>query len=277
MKKCWLNEKTVILTGVTSGIGKLLAKKLIQNHNCHILGIGRNEKAIEELKNELGDKANLLEPHLFDVSKEENWKNLASELEEKNVNVDILINNAGQLPKFKKFEKYEASDFENIINVNFLSSVYSCTHILPLIKNSKTPAIINVSSSASLCPLAGTSAYSASKAALKSFTECLIEDYRKEIYIAYVCPGFTKTEIFRNQKVEIDKIVDKFCSSCEKNTNRILKKIKKRKRRIVVGFDAHLMDIFYRHFPRSFSHTCSSVLKKSKIKLFAEVWNNKKD
>lgn len=277
MKKCWLNEKSVLLTGVTSGIGKQLAKKLIEKHNCKILGIGRNEKAIEELKKELKDKAKNLDYRLFDVSKEENWQNLAKEIKEKNIAIDILINNAGQLPKFKKFEKYETSDFENIMAVNFMSSVYSVKHLLPTIKKSKSPAIINVSSSASLCPLAGTSGYTASKSALKSFTECLIEDYRKEIYVAFVCPGFTKTEIFRNQKVEVDKIVDKFCSSCEKNTNRILKKIEKKKKRIVVGFDAHLMDIFYRHFPRTFSHTCSSVLKQSKIRLFAEVWNNKKD
>lgn len=277
MKKCWLNEKSVLLTGVTSGIGKLLAKKLINEHNCKIFGIGRNEKAIEELKNELGDKKSNLDYRLFDVSNEENWKWLANDLQEKNINIDILINNAGQLPKFKKFEKYAPSDFENIMAVNFMASVYSVTHILPLLKKSSTPAIINVSSSAALCPLAGTSAYSSSKAALKSFTECLMEDYRKEIYVALVCPGFTKTEIFRNQKVEVDKIVDKFCSSCEKNTSRILKKIQKKKKRIVVGFDAHLMDFFYRRFPRSFSHTCSSVLKKSKIRLFGEVWNNKKD
>jgi len=277
MKKSWLNEKTVVLTGVTSGIGKLLAKKLIEKHGCKILGIGRNEKAVEEFKKELKEKSNLLVPYLFDVSKEENWKNFANELEEKNIQIDVLINNAGQLPKFKNFERYECEDFENIMKVNFMASVYSCKHLLPLLHNSKTPAIINVSSSASLCPLAGTSVYSSSKAALKSFTECLQEDLRKKVYVALVCPGFTKTEIFRNQNVEVDKIVDKFCSSCEKNTNRILKKIEKKKKRIVVGFDAHLMDGFYRHFPRTFSHTCSSVLKKSKIKLFAEVWNNKKD
>ena len=169
MKKCWLSEKTVILTGVTSGIGKLLAKKLIEKHNCKILGIGRNEKAIEELKSELKEKSNLLTAHLFDVSKEANWKNFAEQLKNENMQVDLLINNAGQLPKFKTFEKYECEDFENIMNVNFFASVYSCKHILPLLQKSKTPAIINVSSSASLCPLAGTSVYSSSKIPAAAF------------------------------------------------------------------------------------------------------------
>jgi len=277
MKKNWLNNKTVLLTGVTSGIGRLLAKKLILNHNCHIVGIGRNQDAINELKIELKEKSNLLEYRLFDVSKEENWSNLKEDFIKKNIKIDILINNAGQLPKFKKFDSCSIVDFENIMQVNFMASVYSCHHLLPILMQSSTPSIINVSSSAALCPLVGTSAYSSSKSALKSFTECLIEDFRKKIYVAYVCPGFTKTEIFRNQKVEIDKIVDKFSSSCEKNTTRILKKLIKRKKRIVVGFDAKLMDFFYRLFPRTFSHTCGGVLKKSKIKLFAEVFNQKED
>lgn len=277
MRKTWLNGKTILLTGVTSGIGRNLATKLILNHNCKIIGIGRNKDSIISLQADLGEKSNLFDYRLFDVSVEANWINLKNELYEKNIKIDILINNAGQLPKFKKFEGYSCQDYENIMNVNFFASLYSIKHLLPNIKTSDTPAIINVSSSASLCPLAGTSAYSASKSALKSFTECLIEDYRNQIYIAYVCPGFTKTGIFRNQKVEVDKIVDKFCSSCEKNTTRILKKIIKRKKRIIVGFDAHLMDKFYRHFPKSAPRTCSSVLKKSKIKLFAEVFNEQKD
>ncbi len=272
MKKAWINGKTILLTGVTSGFGKLLAKKLITNHNCKIIGIGRNKQKILDFQEELGDKSNMLEYHLFDVSEEQNWINLKQELEEKNIVIDVLINNAGQLPSFKKFEKYSTDDFRNIMKVNFMASVCSINHLLPLLKKSSAPAIINISSSASLCALAGTSAYTASKSALKTFTECLIEDYRNEFYIAYVCPGFTKTDIFRNQTQEVDKIVDKFCSSCEKNTNRILKKIIKRKKRIIVGFDAKLMDTLYRHFPRTASHTCSSVMKKSKIKLFKDVF-----
>jgi len=121
MKKNWLNNKTVLLTGVTSGIGRLLAKKLILNHNCHIVGIGRNQDAINELKIELKEKSNLLEYRLFDVSKEENWSNLKEDFIKKNIKIDILINNAGQLPKFKKFDSCSIVDFENIMQVNFNS------------------------------------------------------------------------------------------------------------------------------------------------------------
>lgn len=276
MKKNWLFQKNVVLTGVSSGIGRQLAKLLIEKEDCHIIGIGRRENAIKELICELGEKAKNFEYRLFDVSNEENWKKFAEELIQKEQKVDVLINNAGQLPKFKKFKEDCADEINSIMQVNFFSSVYAITQLLPILRQSETPSIVNVSSSASLCPLAGTSAYTASKSALKTFTECLIEDYRKKIYIAYVCPGFTKTEIFRNQNVEVEKIVDWFSSSCKKNTSRIYKKMKKRRKRIIVGTDAKFMDFFYRHFPRTFSHTCSWVLKKSKIKLYADVFKEDK-
>lgn len=277
MKKTWIDGKTIVISGVTSGIGQLLARILIEKHNCFVFGIGRRKESMLEFQNSLGDNAENFSFDLFDVGEESNWKSLAEKFEKENFQIDVLINNAGQLPKFKTYADTSPQEIESIMKVNFFASVYSSHHLLPLLQKSTSPAIINVSSSASLCPLIGTSAYTSSKSALKTFTECLIEDFRKQIYVAYVCPGFTKTNIFQNQNVEIEKTVDRFCSSCEKNTKRILKKIIKRRKRIVVGFDAHLMDIFYRHFPRTFSHTCTKVLKKSKVKLFSQVFDKKEN
>ena len=262
----------VVITGATSGMGRELAKRLIEKHNCHVIGIGRNEQGMIDLKNSLKEKSILFEYELFDVSKNENWKNFAQKLKNNSKNIDILINNAGILPKFKKFNEYEIEDAESVLGVNFMASVYSIKNLFPLLEKSSTPAIINVSSSAALCPLVGTSLYTASKSALKNFTECLMEDFRGRFYVAYVCPGFTKTNIFRNQNVKLEKIVENFCSSCEKNTARILKKIEKRRKRIVVGKDAKIMKNMYHFFPRTFPHICTKVFKKSKIKLYEEVF-----
>ena len=68
---------------------------------------------------------------------------------------------------------------------------------MSIIEKSSTPAIINVASSAGLCALPGTAIYSASKAGIKNFTESLMCE--KDYYIGLVCPGFTKTNIFRQQ------------------------------------------------------------------------------
>lgn len=67
---------------------------------------------------------------------------------------------------------------------------------------SSDPGIINIDSSAALMSLAGTSIYSASKAALKGFTEAVRNEFRGKVFVGLVCPGFTKTDIFREQKNE---------------------------------------------------------------------------
>jgi short-subunit dehydrogenase len=81
--------------------------------------------------------------------------------------------------------------------------------------------------------LAGTSVYSASKAALKSLTDAVREEYRKECYIGLVCPGFTKTNIFCNQGVtntsKAQKAMDFISTDCERMCNLILKGMKNKR------------------------------------------------
>ena len=199
MDKNWLDNKTVIVTGASSGMGKGITEKLIKEHGCKVLGVARSEKKMEALVAELGEYASQFSYQLFDVSVRENWENYVAYLNENGIKPDVLINNAGILPKFDRFEHYSVEDIEKAMNINFYSAVYSMHALLPLLLESSSPAIINIDSSAALMSLAGTSVYSASKAALKALTESMREEMRGRCYIGIVCPGFTKTDIFRNQ------------------------------------------------------------------------------
>ena len=164
-----------------------------------MLGVARSQQKMEALVAELGEYADKFSYQLFDVSDRANWDNYLAYLEENNIQPDVLINNAGILPKFDKFQHYSIEEIEKAMNINFYAAVYSMHALLPLILKSSSPAIINVDSSAALMSLAGTSVYSASKAALKSLTESMREELRGKCYVGIVCPGFTKTDIFRNQ------------------------------------------------------------------------------
>ena len=274
MKKKWIYGKTVVLTGASSGIGQKLAETLIKKYNCFVIGIGRNQLKMEKTKSLLGDKQTNFTYQLFDVSNIKNWQEFYDYLVKNSIKVDVLINNAGFLLPFAKFEKYTEENIEEIINTNFLSAVYSVKIMLPMIKESPTPAIINVSSSAALCSIVGTSMYTASKCALKGFTECLAQDYKKQIYVGLVCPGFTKTSIFDRQNSDISnsKLINSVCSSLDKAVKKITKKIVKKRKRIVVGIDAKMMDIFYRAFPRTISSTVRKVLKASKQEIFNDIF-----
>ena len=276
-KRKWLCDKTIVISGASSGIGRGLSKYLIEKYNCNIIGIGRNEDKMKSLLAELGDKCEKFSYQLFDVSKKENWENFHSYIEENNIIIDVLINNAGVLPAFDKFENQSIEKLESTMEINFYSYVYSYSILLDNIKKSNTPAVINICSSDALCPLIGTAIYSSTKSAIKAFTECVREENRGKIYISNICPGFTKTDIFRDMTQKPSRLINLVSMKSDKMVKKIAKAIIKKKGRKVIGFDAKLMDIMYRIFPRTSQRFFKWIFKISKVNLFDNVFdrNNK--
>lgn len=277
MDKLWMNNKTVIITGASGGMGKGVAEKLIKEHGCTVIGIARSEEKMQKVVAELGDDADKFSYQLFDVSKEENWLTFVDYLKENKIHPDILINNAGILPKFDKFQNYPVEYIENAMNINFYSAVYSIHALLPLLLESPAPAIINIDSSAALMTLAGTSVYSASKAALKALSEALREELRGKCYVGIVCPGFTKTDIFRNQESSDDKAqkaLNMVSTSCERMVKMIMRDIKSKRPLGVHGFDAAFMNYFGRIMPVQGGRLFSNVMKLSKLPLFDPVFKD---
>lgn len=275
MKKNWLNDKTVVISGASGGLGFNIAKKLIFDYNCNVIGIGRNKEKMFSNVETLKDKKDKFSCYFFDVSMKDNWINFYNELVEKNIKIDVLINNAGFMLPFKTFEKCTDEEIEEIINTNFISYVNSTKILLPLIKKSPTPSVINISSSAGLCAVVGESMYCATKYAVRGFTETLIEDYKKKIYVAGVYPGFIKTDILNRMSVsdKNNKAILKMMMPIDKATNIIVKKISKKKKRIVLGFDGKSMGFFARLFPVFTPSIITKVLRKSKLELFNEVFD----
>lgn len=269
----WIEGKTILISGASSGIGRGLAKYFIEKYNCKVIGIGRNEDKMKSLCAELKDKSNNFTYQLFDVSIEQNWLNLAQQLTDQNTQVDVLINNAGVLPPFDRFEKQDVKMLESTMATNFYSYVYAYKVMLPIIKLSTTPAIINICSSDALAPLIGTAIYSSTKSAVKAFTECIKEEHRGKIYISNVCPGYTKTDIFRNQTTGQSRLMDRVSMSTDKMVKKIGRGIVKKKGRMVIGFDAKFMDFMYRHFPRTSQRFFKKIFKDFKVPLFDNVFD----
>ena len=277
MSTCWLQGKTVVVTGASGGMGAGIAATLIKKHGCTVIGIARNERKILNFIDELGEEnAKRFSYRLFDVSVRENWESFAKELEEENIAVDVLINNAGILPKFKRFDRYSYEEIERAMNINFYSCIYSVKTMLPILQKSSSPAIINIDSSAALMTLAGTSMYSASKAALKSFTEALRLEFAGKIYVGMVCPGFTKTDIFSGQgdvgKGRASKIIEMISTDCDKMVKMIMFGIERKMPMQVRGMDAHAMSICNRLLPVAGSKLYSTIMKAAKVDIFDEVF-----
>ncbi len=277
MKKCYLQNKTVVISGASGGIGFSVAKMLIEKFNCKIIGIARNEKKILSAIETLGDKKSNFSYKIFDVSIRENWQNFAKELNDTNTKIDVLINNAGFMLPFAKYEKYSDAEIDEIIATNFSAYLYSISSLLPLLKQSSTPAIINVSSAAGLCAVVGQSMYCATKYAVRGLTETLQQEYKKQIYIGGVYPGFIKTDILNRQSEsgKKNKLINNLMMPLSKATKKIVKGIAKKKKRITMGIDGKPMAFLGRIFPNFTPNIITKVLKASKLEMFTDVFDYK--
>lgn len=279
MKKKWLNEKTFLVSGASGGIGFNLSKILIEKHGCKIIALARNEKKLISAKNSLGDNGDKYEYKVFDVSVPENWKNLSEEFSHNNVKIDGIINNAGFMLPFATFEKYTEKEINEIVYTNFLSVIYSVKYLMPLIKQSSTPAIINIASAAGNCAVVGESMYCATKFAVKGFTETLRQEYKKRVYVAGVYPGFIDTNILNRMSVndKENKLIHKLMLPADKAARKIVKGLCKKKSAIITGADGKSMSFFARVMPKATPSIVTKVLKSSKLDLFKDVFNEKEN
>lgn len=276
MADCWLKGKTVIVTGASGGIGAGISETLIKKHGCIVIGVARSEPKMLKFIEELGPTyAKRFSYKLFDVSVRENWENFAEEIKTSGIGIDVLVNNAGILPKFTRFDRYSEEEIEQAMNINFYSAVYSSRVFLPILLESDEPGIINIDSSAALMSMAGTSVYSASKAALKSFTESMREELRGKCYVSVVCPGFTKTDIMHNQSKQSgsgEKMVNMVSTHCDRMVQMIMFGIEKKMELRIYGIDAHFMSVFNKLMPVGGSRIFTAVQKAANIDLFKDVF-----
>jgi short-subunit dehydrogenase len=273
MSKLDFKGKLFVVSGASSGLGRILTEKLVSD-GCKVIGIGRNEAKFVDFKAMLGDKSDMLETEIFDVSDEIGWKNLAAKLAARGDALNGLINCAGVFPPFRKAVDFTVSDIESVMKTNFLSAVYAVKNLLPFLEKSGFPTIVNVSSAAALASIVGTSGYSASKSALKAYTEILSEELRGKAYVGLVMPGFARTDIMRSQNTSFDedKLVKKMSMPADRMAGKIFRGIRKKKRRMIFGFDAKILNFFYRLMPKTTTRLVAVVLKKSKMKLFDDVF-----
>ena len=274
MSKNDLKNKIFVVSGASSGLGRLIAEKLI-GKNCMVFGIGRSEEKFRDFKEKLGEKAELLHPEIFDVTVKENWEQLAADIKKTCGHIDRIINCAGVFPPFEKAIGVSSGDTESVMKTNFFSAVYAVEALFGLTDGVKKPIIVNVSSASALCPIVGTSAYSASKSAFKAYSEILGEELRGKAYVATVMPGFARTDIFRSQNTsfEENKLLYKMSMPAEKMADKIFKSIEKGRKRMIFGFDAKLMNFFYKLMPKTTTKIICKILKKSKMKLFEDIFD----
>ena len=186
-------NKTVFITGATSGIGQACAEKFAQN-NFNIIITGRREALLKKAKVEIEDKfAVNVKTLCFDVQNKEAVFNAIAELDE-NLSVDILINNAGLALGRDPFDEADITDWETMMNTNVNGLLYVSRALLPFIKKSKGH-IINLGSVAGKEVYENGNVYCASKYAVDAISQAMRIDLLKHnIKVTSINPGAVETE-----------------------------------------------------------------------------------
>ncbi|WP_028978468.1 SDR family oxidoreductase [Sporocytophaga myxococcoides] len=181
-------SKIVLVTGASSGIGKVIADYLTSQGHI-VYGTSRSIKQ-EGLK---------FKALPMDVCDNESVKAATDHIIKKNGKIDVVINNAG-IGIAGGCEYLSLSDAEKVMSTNFIGVVRVCQAVLPSMRNNKSGLIINISSIASEMGLPYRSVYSSSKAAVDRYTEALrIETKKFGIKACCIQPGGIKTDISANR------------------------------------------------------------------------------
>ncbi len=233
-----MQNKVVIITGASSGIGKALAEKYAFEGWDLVLAARRIEK-LQELKIQLNDVEVLTVK--TDVAKEADCKYLIDSAIQKFEKIDLLINNAG-ISMRASIEDVDMDVLRRMMDVNYWGTVYCTKFALPYLVEQKG-SLVGIISVGGYIGLPGRTGYSASKFAVRGFLDTVRVEYlKKGLHVLVAAPGFTTSEIRLTaltsegkQQGETPRDETKMMSA-EDCALRIFKSVKKRKRKIIITF-----------------------------------------
>ncbi len=185
-----LNGKVALITGGTTGIGFASAKRFIAE-GAKVIITGTNPKTLEAARAELGDGAEVI---ASDASVEEDVKKLFSDVAAKHGKLDVLFLNAG-IAKFAPWSDHSVEDFDRQFAINVRGPWLAIKYGAPVLKDGAS--VIATTSVVNRLAMPGSSAYSATKAALHQLIKvAALELSPRGIRVNSVSPGPIETPIF---------------------------------------------------------------------------------
>jgi NAD(P)-dependent dehydrogenase (short-subunit alcohol dehydrogenase family) len=205
-------EKTVLITGGNSGIGFATAQQFL-NNNYNVLISGRNEQALVQAKEKLGNDH--VSTYIADVAKLGDLDSLYTKIDADGFKLDSLVVNAG-VSIAAPLDFIDENHFDLQIDINFKGSLFTFQKALPLMEAGATVVFItSIVNQAASPPF---SVYAASKGAVASMVNTLaVEVIGRKIRVNSVSPGPIETEIFDKMGMEEAQMKGVKNSICEKS------------------------------------------------------------
>ena len=269
------SNKVALVTGAGSGIGRALALNLADS-GCNLAILDWNKDSLAETEAMLKKKNIAVSTHVLDISDREKVNDLPNQVLSHHNNIDIVFNNAG-LSIVGAVDEVDEDDWNFGLDILLNSVIQMTTVFLPHLQKRPESAIVNTSSIFGLFSTPKQSIYNVGKFGVKAFTESLslemqMADSPVEVYCVF--RGHIGTNIYSASRFKSFEADDAGAAifgvnaSTEKEAGIqfknnapltpehaakvILKNIKKKNKRILVGFDAHFYDLMSRLFPKSF-------------------------
>ncbi|MFH0987693.1 MAG: beta-ketoacyl-ACP reductase [Patescibacteria group bacterium] len=205
-------NKVVLITGASGGIGRTIAKKFLQGKAKIALNdIPSQEGKLQEFVQEIERGGGTAKYFLADVSNSQDTRKMADGIKKEFGRLDVLINNAG-ITKDRTLAKMTQEEWQRVIDIN-LTGVFNCTKaVLSLIIQSQGK-IVNISSIVGQRGNFGQANYAAAKAGVIGFTKSLSKELGKlGVNVNAVAPGFIDTPLTANLPEEFKITVKKLTS-----------------------------------------------------------------
>jgi len=201
-----MNNKTWLITGASSGLGKALAESVIENGDF-VIGTFRQKSQVEvyNKKNIKNSQAVLL-----DITNEQNITDCIEKIISEHGKIDVLVNNAG-MGFIGAIEETSMEETRTVFETNFFGTLHLTQKVLPYMRKEKSGHIIQISSHGGIKAFAGFGIYNASKFALEGFSEALAQEVASlGIKVSIVEPGPFRTNFAGNRLGEAASVISDY-------------------------------------------------------------------
>jgi short-subunit dehydrogenase len=198
-------DKTVIITGASAGIGAEAARRFI-DEGARVVLVARGAEGLARLAGELKERGEVLAVPM-DVTDRAACQALMERANATFGGIHVLVNNAG-FNRRGAVEEYEADDLARVVDVNLRAPVVLSRLVLPYLRLAGGGAIVNVASIAGKIPLADEAVYSATKFGLRAFSRAMAEELAGTgITVSLVSPGPVETGFILDELDDVPDIV----------------------------------------------------------------------
>src|SRR5688572_10249377 len=272
MRMLELREAVAVVTGAASGIGRATALELAR-HGCHLALVDRDANGLAETTAHARAMNVNASDYLIDVADSDALVALPSRVQADLGSANILVNNAG-VSMVGSFAELSVEDFRWLFDINFWAIVTLTKAFMPMMRAAHAAQIVNVSSIFGVIAPPGHTAYVASKFAIRGFSESLRHELTgSSIGVTVVHPGGINTNISRSARVGAgadhaqaaanrDAAQKPLRMPPDRAARIIVNGIRHRKKRVLVGIDAHALELFQRTLPASYWNVITALFRR---------------